>query len=331
MSFKPNEFTRANLLLTGYYVAGVLVLLIISSVTIYLIFTSGIVLNGNLINGAEIDHREFSLSELKENLINIIILVNFIILSLFAISAYFFAKQTLKPIKTMYQKQERFISDVAHELRTPLTVLESGAENILRKQRTNVEYIDFIKESKEETERLTRLSNELLFLLSPHKNTPTEFRVINLTTVIKNQLKQHRAYAQEKKITLIEKLPEQIFLAVIPDSFIRLLSNLLKNAIDYNRPNGTVTISLAKFPNEIILTVVDTGIGMSTEDTKRVFERFYKTDISRLQNSHTGTGLGLPIVKEIVNAHNGTIALTSKINVGTTINIHLPNPTTDPS
>jgi len=70
---------------------------------------------------------------------------------------------------------------------------------------------------------------------------------------------------------------------------------------------------------------------MSTEDTKRVFERFYKTDISRQQNSHTGTGLGLPIVKEIVNTHNGTITLTSKINVGTTINIHFPNPTTDPS
>lgn len=325
-SLKQSRFKAAVLRLTFAYVLGIFCILLASSVAIYILSTTAFPITPHLIDRDKTEegilHEEFNLYEFREHLVNVLLVVDITILVISGIISHLFARRTLRPIENLYLQQEQFIGDIAHELRTPLSILKAGTQSILNKNRTIPEYIIFLNELEEETDRLTRLSNDLLTLLQ-HQNAPGEtFTMINLSELAQKQVQNFQAYAIEKSITLVLEKSSVINVLGLSDSLVRLLQNLIKNAIDYTPAGGAVTISLKHEDDFVTLQVSDTGIGIATEKQARIFDRFYKADSAR---SSTGTGLGLAIVQEIVKVHNGKIALKSTLDRGTIISVSLPD------
>lgn len=325
-----SEFKKATILLTLYYTAGVIVILAIFNIMVYGLFTNNIRISEHenkerLLEKKISDEFEFEenkIIEIQDDLLNILLFSDVIIIFLAFILAYNSSKKTLSPLEIIYKKQARFVADAAHELRTPLAVIKAGSEVILRKNRTENEYIKFINESKEEIDRLTNLSNDLLFLAQNNKKREISFSLFSFSEICKKQINIMRAYADSKKIKINESIEDNLIIKGNKDDLTRLIINLVKNAIDYNKENGEVLISLKKVHNKILLSIIDTGIGIKKEDLSLIFNRFYKADDSRTQNS-SGTGLGLSIIKEIIEEHNGNIKVDSTYGKGTTFNIIL--------
>lgn len=328
-SLRQNEFSRATWNLTAYYIGGVFLLLTISSVIILFLVPPDISrLSEHLLQNegdATTTHQEFSVYELNEHLFEALIIVNTSILIIFMMSAYFFARKTLSPIEKMQKKQTQFMGDTAHELRTPLTVLKSGSESILRQSRTPDEYTLFIRESLEEIERMNKLTDELLFLLQQeHSSISKTFVQTNISTLLTHEIEKFIPYAYERHVTITHTVEQNMLAQIIPDDCIRLFKNLLKNAVDYNVPNGTITVTAHSSNNQIVCTVADTGIGIASSEIKHIFDRFYKVNTARTHTKHGGTGLGLAIVYEIVKNHHGSITVESTLGSGTVFFIHMP-------
>ncbi len=325
-----SSFKKAVILLTIYYTAGVFIVLAIFNIMVYSLFTNSIKTGdnekiekiGQQINGIKI--KENTATEMQDNLLNILLVSDVIILILTLFVAYASSKRTLKPLEEAYKKQSRFVADAAHELRTPLSVMKAGGEVILRTDRNKDEYKKYIVESLEEVDRLTTLSNDLLFLASNNKKKVKSSSLVNFGEICKKQIEIMKAYADIKNIKIEDTIQDNLILEGEREDLTRLIINLLKNAVDYNKQGGQIIVSLKKKNNNIILNIADTGIGIKKEDLGQIFERFYKADNSRTQNS-SSTGLGLSIVKEIIDEHNGQIEVNSHIDKGTIFIITLPS------
>ncbi|MEI7688634.1 MAG: HAMP domain-containing sensor histidine kinase [Candidatus Nomurabacteria bacterium] len=325
---EQSNFKKAVILLTIYYTTGVFIVLAIFNLMVYGLFTNSIKTGDNeraekinqQINGIKI--KESSAKEMQDNLLNILLTSDAVILIITLLVAYLSSKRTLKPLEEAYKKQSRFVADAAHELRTPLSVMKAGGEVILRSNRSKDEYTKYIKESLEEVDRLTTLSNDLLFLASNNKKKVKSNTQVNIGEICKKQIEIMRAYANVKNIKIEDNIEDNLILEGEKEDLTRLIINLLKNAVDYNKQGGKIIISLKKKNNKIILSIEDTGIGIKKEDINQIFERFYKADNSRTQNS-SSTGLGLSIVKEIIDEHHGLIEVNSQIDKGTTFTVTL--------
>ncbi|MFA6392905.1 MAG: HAMP domain-containing sensor histidine kinase [Candidatus Paceibacterota bacterium] len=325
-----NNFKKAVLLLTTYYTLGVFVVLTIFNIMVYGLFVNSlqikehenkeVSLSENYLNEEE----ENRMQEIQDNLFNILLISDAIILLLTLIVAYISSKKTLAPLEESYKRQTRFVADAAHELRTPLAVMKAGAEVILRNNRTIDEYEKFVKECLEEVERLTTLSNDLLFLAHNNNKKINLTSKVSLSLICKKQIETMRIYASIKNITIEDFVDDRLEILGNREDLVRLVINLLKNAIDYNKKGGEVKVTLRKRNNKIALSIEDSGIGIKKEDLAQIFERFYKADNSRTQNS-SSAGLGLSIVKEIADEHKGTIEVYSNVNKGTTFIVIFPS------
>ncbi len=322
-SLVRSEFSRAALRLTASYVLGVAVILGISSLAIYWLVIDSIPPLTGL--SAEVPHAELSLYEFREHLVGVMLLVNGFILGISSVIAYWFARRTLRPIEENFIKQQRFVSDVAHELRTPLAVLKAGSQVLRLKERSSKEYNFFAQDLEAEIDRLTRLTNDLLRTLAPKKVDAIKlFETVDLSGLVTNQVTAFAAYATEHAVVLHTKLAPQVLVSGNQDSLIRLLQNLLKNAIDYNQPTGSVTVELKTDDKSVHCIVSDTGIGIPEADQPKIFDRFYKSDTAR--GAVGGSGLGLAIVKDIVSENQGTISVVSTVGTGTAFYITFPRP-----
>ncbi len=326
IALKQDKFRFATLKLTFFYVLSTAAILFFSSVAILLIFAppeTEIPFAPDAIE-MEVEHDDWSAYELREHLSMVIFLVDTLVLLVVASISYSFARRTLSPIKEMQETQAQFMSDTAHELRTPLSVMQIGADTMLRKERSADEYQDFITDVQVEAGRLTRLSNQLLHLLKSDDIELAQSSRINISNLITTEVKRFAAYAKEYGVSLISQVPTDIIIETNADSLIEVLQNLLKNAIDYNRKDGTVTISTESKNDSVKITVQDTGIGIPAKQQEIIFNRFTKVDSARTQNEKSGAGLGLAIVKSLVEKLNGTIHMDSTEYIGTTITISLP-------
>ena len=325
-----SEFKKATILLTTYYTVGVFIILVIFNILVYSLFTNSIYSTNENIkeqSSEENEKKENKLEEnkiheIQENLAGILITSDIAILIFTLMIAYVLSKRTLIPIEETYKKQSIFVANAAHELRTPLAVIKAGSEVILRNDRTQEEYIKYTKESLEEIERLITLSNDLLFLAQSNKKKVNLNSKVNFSEICKKQINAIEAYALIHKITIKDEVENNLNTLGNKNDLTRLVINLLKNAIDYNKKEGSVTISLKKKSNKIILSVIDTGIGIKKENLINIYDRFYKVDDSRTQNS-SSAGLGLAIVKEIVLEHHGSINANSSYGNGTTFEVIL--------
>ena len=323
---KQSEFSRATWKLTSYYVVSTFFILLVSSTLILVLFAPP---ESRLTFEPEIDealiaHNEWSLFEFREHLVAVLAITDLLILIVVTIFAYFFAKRTLLPIEAVYERQKKFMSDVAHELRTPLSVMRAGSDVVLSNERSPADYREYIQDVQDETARLANLTNQLLLLLRGENDVNLTKTEIDLAVLARHEIERFKPYATEHAVSLTIETQGSVKLSADKERLVQLLQNLIKNAIDYNKAGGTVTVSVHDNGPEVTLTVSDTGCGIDETAQKHIFERFYKSDSARTHTTQSGAGLGLSIVKEIVTLHQGTIAVHSTPGSGTTITINFP-------
>ena len=225
------------------------------------------------------------------------------------------------------ESQRRFVDHAAHELRTPLTVLQGNLEVALLKARTSEDYREALINNLEQVGRLITLTRSLLTLAKFTGDKPPVHLVpLALEPLIHDVVAELTILFDERRITL--SFESQSVPPVLGDAqwLKQALINLLDNALRYTPFGGAVTVRLQVVGEGIAMTVEDTGHGIEPEHLPHLFERFYRTDWARAKDSG-GTGLGLPIVKEIAEAHGGTISVTSQVDKGSVFTLRLPVPT----
>jgi len=259
-----------------------------------------------------------AIAEARARIIVTLAFINLCILVFSGLGGYFLAGVTLDPIAEMVEKQKEFVSNASHELRTPLTALMTEIEVALRdKKITLPEAKRLLGSNLEEVKKMNDLSNYLLKLnkFQDGKST-TKFIKVDLKTVVINVMEKLDPIARSKNIKLVPKLAP-FSVSGDEDTLAELVTILVENAIKYS-PSGKVVDLIIKNRS---LVVKDQGIGISKEDLPHIFERFYRADSSRNKAKSEGYGLGLSIAKSIVELHNASIKVESKVGVGSTFTI----------
>ncbi|HWQ31430.1 MAG TPA: ATP-binding protein [Blastocatellia bacterium] len=229
-------------------------------------------------------------------------------------------------LQAAFERQRQFTSDASHELRTPLAVMRGELEITLRRERTPEEYQRVLTSNLEEIIRLSRLVEDLLTLARGDAGQVTlQWEPVLLSKLCEQTAEYLSPLAEQKQQTLIWQPPDKPVLVSGDVARLKqLLLNLIDNAIKYTGEGGRVAVSLQTEGKEAVLKVSDTGRGIPPEDLPHIFERFFRHSRSTSDKGATGFGLGLSIVKWIVDSHGGKIEATSKVSEGTIFTVRLP-------
>jgi heavy metal sensor kinase len=218
----------------------------------------------------------------------------------------------------------KFTADASHELRTPLAIIRGEADVALSQLRTPHEYQETIGIVRDEATRLSRIVDDMLSLAradaSEHKLLYTE---IYLNDLVEECCRAVQTLAVSKNITVTFTYDEDTEFSGDEDLLRRMILNLLDNAIKYTPQGGIVRVKLTDEPEQIQICVSDNGIGIPAEAAAHVFDRFYRVDKTRTR-TEGGSGLGLPIVKWVAEAHHGNVTLTSNPGLGSEFIVTLP-------
>ncbi len=246
------------------------------------------------------------------------------VLSIFA--SYILSKKTLKPLSENLIKQMEFVQNVSHELRTPLTIIQAKQELLLQEPNTKIiDKSEDIVLTLNETKRLSKLVKDLLILSRADNNKVSmQKESVNIDDYIKEIIVPYSEIAEMEGKEIILNLDYKMDISIDASKIYQLMIILLDNAIKYTEENDKIEIKTYFKDNKCVIEVKDTGIGVSDEGLKRIFERFYRED--RARNRETGgTGLGLSIANVIVSEHNGTIKASHNSPKGTAFTIRLPS------
>lgn len=230
--------------------------------------------------------------------------------------------QDITDIRKLENMRSQFVANVSHELKTPLTSIKGFTET-LKYVEDNEKRNQFLDIIDEEVERLTRLINDILSLSHIEAQKEMKQEMFSVDEIIDNVYNLMKNTAENKNISLAVVENSPIKLLGDKDRFKQMLINLVDNAIKYSENNDSVYISSSIENDTCILYVEDTGLGISQEHIKRLFERFYRVDKAR-SRAKGGTGLGLAIVKHIVLNFRGTIEVKSEPGKGSKFIIKLP-------
>jgi len=227
-------------------------------------------------------------------------------------------------LDTSFRQIRQFTSDASHELRTPLTVMKGETDLVLRRPRLLDDYKSVLESNLEEIDRMTRIVDELLFLSRADMGeVRVESLPVAMESLVEDIHRQAKLLAQDRNI---EVLLGTVMPVVVQGDDLRLrelLLNLVENAMKYSYPGGKVEIALLNDGREARLSVTDHGIGIAPADHKKIFQRFFRTDVAR---GHTkkGTGLGLAICSWIAELHKGRVEVKSALGQGSTFTVVLP-------
>lgn len=227
--------------------------------------------------------------------------------------------------KRLESMRSEFTANVTHELKTPLTSISGFVETLLAGALENkTDAKRFLEIISLETARLGRLIDDILTLSAIEAQNVGDKGRVELKRVAEECLEIIRPQAKEKGITVTAQRPKEALWVLAPrDKLVQLFLNLLDNACKYNKPGGSIELSLVREDAKAALHVRDTGIGIPKAQQERVFERFFRVDKSR-SRSLGGTGLGLSIVKHIALSLGGSVRLESKEGEGSTFTVLLP-------
>lgn len=228
--------------------------------------------------------------------------------------------------KRLAQLQSDFISNVTHELKTPLTSISMFAESILlgrvKASKDKNEYLNIILK---ETERLKRMINNILDFSKREKGMiKYNFQKTDISALVKSALHDLDYWLIQENFNVHAKIEENVSLTVDPEALKQALINLLSNAIKYSRNTKEIIVILIHEKDIVKISVEDKGIGISEDKTALIFDKFYRIGQNKGDDT-SGTGLGLTVVKEIIEAHKGEILVESKLNEGSkfTILLHI--------
>jgi len=229
---------------------------------------------------------------------------------------------TFARLETAFAQQKQFAADAAHELRTPVSVILTQTQLALARERDAAGYKQTVEACQRAAQRMRRLIESLLelarFDAGQEGLRRTDF---DFAKTVSDSVELVQTLAEEKSVKIIsEASPLEISGDAV--RLAQVVTNLLTNAIQYNRPGGEVRVELDSENGLAVLKISDTGQGIAPDDLSRVFERFYRADQSRTGAGNAG--LGLAICKAIVEAHGGTLEVASELQRGTTFTVRLP-------
>lgn len=232
--------------------------------------------------------------------------------------------EVLERLEDSFQRISQFSDDIAHEIRTPVNNLKGEIEVALQNKRTVQEYVDILHSILEECHRLTRIIDNLTFLSRSEKhNIHIQAEEIDIHQELLNMKDLYDGIAEEKSIEISVQCEKDIHSYVDKVLFQRIISNLLSNAITYNKQNGKIILIAFLSEEYLNIEVSDTGIGIPEKSVPHLFDRFYRIEKSR-HTSSKNMGLGLSLVKSMVSMHKGTIEIKSKEGEGTSVYIKFP-------
>ncbi|GAK31078.1 sensor histidine protein kinase [Weissella oryzae SG25] len=219
--------------------------------------------------------------------------------------------------------QNDFVANASHELRTPLTAISGFVETLLAGAANDSEVRqEFLMIIQDETKRLLALTEDIL-TLAKNNLQQYQYETINLAEISQEILRSQTKQITEANLQIENHINQYVNIKYALEPIYQILNNLITNAIKYNRINGKIDIFARVSNMTLTIQVKDTGLGISSEEQERIFERFYRVDKSR-QKKIAGTGLGLSIVQNIVDQADGTVAVDSQVGVGTTMTVVLP-------
>ncbi len=262
--------------------------------------------------------------EMTENFSKSLSIGTVIVVILSIIISWYLSKRAMEPIIASYKKQAEFIQNASHELRTPLTIIQAKQEMLLQSPDSKIiDKSEDIALSLNETRRLSKMITELMDLARSDSNTTKIHKsMTNMETVAKEIVVPYKEMAelQNKNMVLNVKCDRE--LNIDKNKIKQLLVIVLDNALKYTEENDTIDVDIHNHEEKLIMNIKDTGIGISDEGLKHIFERFYREDKAR-SRSKGGTGLGLSIAQTIVKSHGGSIKIVHNKPKGIIVTIKI--------
>lgn len=233
--------------------------------------------------------------------------------------------QTIRKLKNLDRSRQEFVSNVSHELKTPLTSIRVLADSLMGMENTPAElYQEFMQDISAEIDREGKIIDDLLTLVKMDKSSPDlNIAQTSINGLLEQILKRLTPIAKRRNIEITYESKREVSADVDEVKLSLALSNLVENAIKYNREEGKVWVTLDADHKFFYVKVEDNGVGIPKEFQERVFERFYRVDKARSRETG-GTGLGLAITKNIILLHQGAIRLKSEEGKGATFTVRIP-------
>ncbi len=232
--------------------------------------------------------------------------------------------QMIERLEHAFALQKRFVADASHELRTPVSVIRSMTDVALSESSEPEEYVEVLREINVESERLSKLINDLLVLARADEGrVQFDADAVQLDLLVLDVVESMEVLATERSITL--SVGELQPATILGDAarLIQIIMSLVDNALTYTNAGGSVTLSVKNTRTQALIIVRDTGIGIAPKDQAHIFERFYRADPAR-SRAEGGSGLGLSIVDWAVRVHNGSVSVESQPGHGSTFTVLLP-------
>ena len=226
----------------------------------------------------------------------------------------------LKRLDDSFTRLSQFSADLAHELRTPIANMLGEAQVTLTRDRTAADYRETIESTVAECERLSRIVDNLLFVARVDAaGEPIARKWFDARAAVEKIAEFYQTVADDHHVTITCSGDGQIY--ADPDLFERAVGNLLDNALRFTPEHGSIRIAAFETQGDFEVSVSDNGCGIAAEHLPRVFDRFYRAESSR---SSDGAGLGLALVKSIVDLHGGSAKIESEVGRGTTVKLTFP-------
>jgi heavy metal sensor kinase len=234
--------------------------------------------------------------------------------------------QMVDRIQTLLTEIKEMSDNIAHDLRSPVTRIRGTAEVTLTTGKSLDDYENMAASTIEDCDRLLDMINTMLLISKTEAGVEKPSREkVDIAALIRQACEIFQPIAEDKNVRLSHRAPEKTLIFGDTRMLQRMLSNILDNGVKYTPSGGKIKVSLTESESrDLVISVNDTGVGISKADLPRIFERFYRCDQSR---SQPGTGLGLSLARAIARAHGGDITVTSTVNQGSTFNITLPKGT----
>ncbi len=226
-------------------------------------------------------------------------------------------------IERGFEAQRRFVQDASHELRTPLAAIRTNIEVAeMAREGENDDERALLETVKGQTERLTRLSEDLLLLTAPQASLPLE--PVNPGELVTIAIEELEPLARRANVSLTANVRDSCEAIASMDMLYRCVLNLVDNAVKHSGEGATVAVDAACEGERVWIRVRDNGPGIPPEDVEHIFERFYRVDRSRVRG-RGGSGLGLAIVRELMDSMGGSVEVSSTAGTGATFTLYLPH------
>lgn len=228
-------------------------------------------------------------------------------------------------LRAVDESRQEFVSNVSHELKTPITSIRVLADSLMGMEDAPKElYEEFMSDISDEIDRESKIIDDLLTMVRMDKaSQETNFAPTDINALVETVLKRLRPIARKRNIELIFESIREVTADVDEVKFSLAVTNLVENAVKYNREDGWVRVTLDADHKSFTLLVADSGIGIPEELRERVFERFYRVDKARSRETG-GSGLGLSITRKIILMHHGTVTIDSAEGEGTVFTVVIP-------